>query len=47
MPLTQHPKLNEWIDKMAAMCKPDDIVLIDGSEAQKQELTKQAFKPAR
>ena len=44
MHLTQHAKLNKWIDEMAAMCKPDDIVLIDGTEVQKQELTKQAFK---
>ena len=44
MPLTQHAKLNKWIGEMAAMCKPDDIVLIDGTETQKQELTRQSFK---
>ncbi len=42
MPLTAHQKLNEWIDEMAAMCQPDKIVLIDGSEEQKQALTRKA-----
>ena len=42
MSLTQHEQLNVWIDQMAKMCQPDDIVLIDGSEQQKQQLTDQA-----
>lgn len=42
MGLTAHIVLNEWIDKMAAMCQPDNIVLIDGSTAQKDALTDQA-----
>ena len=42
MALTQHAELNTWIDKMAVMCKPDKIVLIDGSEEQKQQLTEEA-----
>ena len=44
MSLTQHSELNRWIDEMARMCKPDQIVLIDGSEKQKQELTEEACK---
>ena len=43
MASTQHPHLNEWIDEMAHLCRPDNIVLIDGSEQQKQELTEQAY----
>ena len=39
MAITAHNALNEWIDKMAQMCEPDDIVLIDGSEEQKEALT--------
>ena len=39
----KHKKLQAWIKKMAEMCRPDDIVLIDGSEKQKQQLTKEAI----
>ncbi len=42
MTLTQHSELNRWIDEMAAMCGPDNIVLIDGSEEQKKALTDEA-----
>ncbi|MBN2377471.1 MAG: phosphoenolpyruvate carboxykinase (GTP) [Sedimentisphaerales bacterium] len=42
MSLTRHQELNLWIDEMAKMCQPDDIVLIDGSDTQKADLTKQA-----
>ena len=43
MPLTPHAKLNEWIDAMSQMCQPDGVVLIDGTEQQKQQLSKEAF----
>jgi len=42
MALTQHPGLNRWIEEMAQMCQPDGVVLIDGTEEQKQKLTNQA-----
>ncbi len=42
MPLTQHHELNEWIDEMAQLCQPDKVILIDGTDQQKQELTEQA-----
>lgn len=34
--------VNAWIDEMAAMTKPDQIVWIDGSEEQAQQLREQA-----
>jgi len=43
MALTVHQELNEWVDEIAKMCQPDDIVLIDGSEEQKQQLTEEAY----
>ena len=42
MALTRHEGLNQWIDEMTQMCQPDKIVLIDGSDKQRQELTKEA-----
>jgi len=42
MSWTQHNRLNEWIAEMAQMCQPDNTVLIDGSEKQKQTLTDEA-----
>jgi len=42
MPLTRHSGLNAWVEEMAQMCRPDQIVLIDGSEKQKKDLTEQA-----
>ncbi|MCX5705431.1 MAG: phosphoenolpyruvate carboxykinase (GTP) [Candidatus Omnitrophica bacterium] len=44
---TKHPtnnkKLIDWVNKMERICKPDDIVWIDGSEAQKKQLEKEAL----
>jgi len=37
-----HAGLNRWIDSMVRMCKPDKLEWIDGSEEQKQRLTKEA-----
>jgi len=39
----KHLKLKKWINAMARLCKPDNIVLIDGSEKQKKELEALAF----
>jgi phosphoenolpyruvate carboxykinase (GTP) len=41
-PPTKHVELLKWIRQMAAMCQPDRIVWIDGSEEQKHKLTKEA-----
>jgi len=35
--------LNKWVRQMAALCQPDRIVWIDGSEEQKRRLTKEAL----
>ncbi|MEN6355911.1 MAG: phosphoenolpyruvate carboxykinase (GTP) [Armatimonadota bacterium] len=33
-----------WVDEMAALCKPDKVVWIDGSEQEKQRLTQEALE---
>ena len=40
--LTNNKYVNSWIDEMAAMTQPDNIVLIDGSEAQAEALRAEA-----
>ena len=37
MALTKNKAVLEWIDHMAAMTQPDQIVWIDGSEAQLED----------
>jgi phosphoenolpyruvate carboxykinase (GTP) len=39
---TSNYALKTWIDEMAALCLPDKIVWIDGSEAQRDTLRKEA-----
>lgn len=39
----EHKKLQNWIREIASMCRPEKIVIIDGSENQKKELEKEAF----
>ena len=36
--MNKHKELQSWIDEVAAMCQPDNIVWIDGSEEQNQKL---------
>ncbi|HQO37912.1 MAG TPA: phosphoenolpyruvate carboxykinase (GTP) [Candidatus Omnitrophota bacterium] len=40
---THNKKLKAWIDKMAALCQPDEIVWIDGSVDQRQKIEKEAI----
>jgi phosphoenolpyruvate carboxykinase (GTP) len=40
--ITHNQKLKEWIEKVAHMCQPDEVVWIDGSTEQKQQLEKEA-----
>ncbi len=42
MALTTNKYVNEWIDEMAAMTKPDKIVLIDGTQEQIDALRDEA-----
>ncbi|HNX81446.1 MAG TPA: phosphoenolpyruvate carboxykinase (GTP) [Candidatus Omnitrophota bacterium] len=41
---THNKKLKEWILKMAKMCQPDNIVMVDGSEAEKIRLQDECVK---
>ena len=43
-PVNQHSELQEWVEEMARMCEPDQIVWIDGSEEEKQRLTQEAVR---
>ncbi len=43
---TSDKKLINWVNKMARMCQPDEIVWIDGLEAQKAKLEKEAMASA-
>ncbi len=40
--MTNNKFINQWIDEMAAMTQPDQIVWIDGTEAQTEELRREA-----
>lgn len=40
---TTNKKLISWVEAMSRMCKPDDIVWIDGSEEQKRVLEKECL----
>ena len=42
MALTNNKAVLNWIDEMAAMTQPDQIVWIDGSDAQIEDLRAQA-----
>jgi phosphoenolpyruvate carboxykinase (GTP) len=39
---THNKKLIDWVKKMAYLCKPDNIVWIDGSQEQKRHLEEEA-----
>ncbi len=41
---TKHKELKAWVKEMSEVCNPDFIVWIDGSEAQKSLLQKEAAK---
>ena len=41
---TNNQKVINWINEMAAMTKPDNIVWIDGSEEQLEQLRQEAYK---
>lgn len=39
----RHKKLIAWVNKMARLCEPDEIVWIDGSDEQKKKLEEEAI----
>jgi len=39
----QHRELQEWVEEMARLCEPDQIVWVDGSEEEKDRLTQEAL----
>lgn len=41
---TNNKKLKDWINAVARLCQPDDIVWIDGSDAQRRQLEKEAIE---
>ena len=43
MSLTNNQNVIKWVDEMVALCKPDNVVWIDGSEEQLAELRKEAI----
>jgi len=42
--VTTNPNVLKWFEEMKALCKPDKVVWIDGSEEQLEELRQEAFK---
>ncbi|MFA5095800.1 MAG: phosphoenolpyruvate carboxykinase (GTP) [Candidatus Omnitrophota bacterium] len=40
---THNKKLKAWVEKMAKLCRPDDIVWIDGTDTQRLALEKEAM----
>src|SRR5256885_4541110 len=38
----QNTQVSKWVDEMAVLCKPDQIVVCDGSEEEKRRLTELA-----
>jgi phosphoenolpyruvate carboxykinase (GTP) len=42
--VSKHKKLQTWVKEMAALCRPDRIVVIDGSEEEKRRLEQEAFR---
>ncbi len=42
-PLTRHRGVLDWVDEVARLTTPDEILWIDGSEKEKDELTREAF----
>ena len=44
MALTKNKKLNDWLDEMIALVNPKEVVFINGSEEQAEQLREEACK---
>ncbi|MBF8260462.1 MAG: Phosphoenolpyruvate carboxylase, partial [Actinobacteria bacterium] len=42
MALNEH--VRKWVDEVAALCRPDEVVVCDGSEDEKERFTAEAVK---
>ncbi len=42
--MIKYPHVKEWVDRMAAMCQPNEIYWCDGSEEERQRLTATAIE---
>ena len=42
--VSQHQELQAWVEEMARLCQPDQIVWIDGSEEEEDRLTAAAVR---
>jgi phosphoenolpyruvate carboxykinase (GTP) len=40
--VNKHRKLQEWVEEMARMCEPDQIVWVDGSTEEQERLTEES-----
>src|SRR3989338_711110 len=40
--ITENDHLNQWIQEVAELCQPDKVLLCDGSQAEKERLTREA-----
>jgi phosphoenolpyruvate carboxykinase (GTP) len=42
--MIKYPHVKDWVERMAAMCQPDQIYWCDGSEEERERLTAEAIK---
>ena len=42
--MTNHAKLNSWIEEIKTLCEPDNVVLCDGSKEQYDELIEKSVQ---
>jgi len=42
--MTAHPELAAWVEEMARMCQPDRVVLLNGSDEERDQLVAEAVR---